>query len=254
MAARNDGAQGRVALARRVADVAHLGRHFRGGAWRFDQCGLLLRSVRQPAGESRRRKLFHPACFRHARHVSRRTGESRRRRLGHDRNDFRLFDRQYGHDRHIHDSVDEAGRLFGREGRRNRSRGWGQRTTDAAGHGRGGVPDRGVCRHYLRRSRQARLPAGVPHLWRAILYRRYRGGQAGAARPATVVNRSDPPFTAARADDRLRHDHLERRRLLGHRLDQDCVRRRGNLGARRNAARSLCGAGPLQSEACGPCA
>ena len=63
-------AQGRVALARRLADVAHLGGHLRRRARRLDQRGVPVRAVRQPAGEGRRRKLFHPARLRHARHLS----------------------------------------------------------------------------------------------------------------------------------------------------------------------------------------
>ncbi len=38
----------------------------------------------------------------------------------------------------------------------------------------------------------------------------------------------------------LRHHHPERHRLLRHRLDQDRIRRRGELGARHRAARGLC--------------
>ncbi len=66
------------------------------------------------------------------------------------------------------------------EGRRDRVRRRRQRPVDAAGDGRGGVPDRRICRHHLRRSGQARLPAGVPHLRRAVLHRRYRGREARA--------------------------------------------------------------------------
>ncbi len=51
---------------------------------------------------------------------------------------------------------------------------------------------------------------------------------------------------AARADDRLRHHHLERRRLLGHRLDQNRIRRRGILDSRLRPACHLCRDDALQ--------
>ena len=44
--------------------------HLRRRARRLDQLRVLLRAVRQPAGEGRRRKLFHPARLLDARHSS----------------------------------------------------------------------------------------------------------------------------------------------------------------------------------------
>ena len=192
---------------------------------------VLFGSLLEKAGAG---NYFIQLAFAHARHLSRRPGQGRRRRLRHDRHDLRLLDRQYRDDRHLHHPADEARRLFGGEGRRHRMRRRRQRPADAAGDGRRRLPDRRICRHHLRRGRQARLPAGVPDLRRAVLHRRHRGGE-GWACAACRARRTAPIHAcgAARADDDLRHHHPERRRLLRHRLDQDGVRRGGELGARR---------------------
>ena len=73
--------------------------------------------------------------------------------VGPDRHDLRLVGRQRRHHRHLHHPADEARRLFAGEGRRDRMRGRRQRPADAAGDGRGRVPDGRVCRHHLCRGR-----------------------------------------------------------------------------------------------------
>ena len=88
-----------------------------------------------------------------ARTIPRRPGQGRGGVVGHDRHDLRLVGRQRGHHRHLHDPADEARRLLGGQGRRDRMRGRRQRPVDAAGDGRGRVPDGRVCRHHLCRGR-----------------------------------------------------------------------------------------------------
>ena len=68
-------------------------------------------------------------------------------------------------------------------------------------------------------------------------------GLKGLPRSSTGA---DASCVVARADDDLRHHHLERHRLLGHRLDQSRLRRRRHLDSRRRAARDLSRADALQ--------
>ncbi len=173
-----DGASRLVAVARGVAFLADLRRRVRRRARRLDQLHLPVRAVRRAAGEGGRRQLFHPALVRAARQVPRRAGEGRGGVVGPDRHDLRLVGRQRRHHRHLHDPADEARRLSGGEGRRDRMRGRRQRPADAAGDGRGRVPDGRVCRHHLCRGLQARVPAGGPDLRRAVLCGR-SGGREG---------------------------------------------------------------------------
>ena len=175
LSARPDGAQRLVNLARRLAFLAHLRGRVRRRARRLDQLHLPVRAVRRAAGKGRRRQLLHPGRVFAARPIPRRSGESRRRFLRHDRHDLRLLGRQRRDHRHLHDPADEARRLPGGEGRRDRMRGRRQRPADAARDGRRGVPDGRVCRHHLCGGLQARVPAGAADLRRAVLRGRSRG-------------------------------------------------------------------------------
>ena len=80
---------------------------------------------------------------------ARRAGQGRRRRLGHERPLFRLLHRQHRDHGHLHHPPDEAHRLSRRESRRRRGRFLDQRSADAAGDGRGGLPDLRVHRRQL---------------------------------------------------------------------------------------------------------
>ena len=84
---------------------------------------LPVRAVRLAAREGRRRQLLHQGRVRAARPHARRPGQGRGRLVGDDGDDLRLVGRQRRDLRHVHDPADEARRLHGGEGRRDRSRG-----------------------------------------------------------------------------------------------------------------------------------
>ena len=118
--ARRDPAQGHLAVEGRLALLAVDRRRLRRRGRRVGELHLPVRAVRLAAGEGRRRQLFHQGRVRVPRPHARRPRQGRRRVVGDDGDDLRVVGRQRRHLRHVHDPADEARRLHGGKGRRDR--------------------------------------------------------------------------------------------------------------------------------------
>ncbi len=234
-----DRAQGHLAQQGGVPLLAHHRGCVRRRAGSVGELHLPVRAVRVAAREGRRRQLFHQGRVRPARAHARRTGQGRRRVVGPDGHDLRLVGRQRRHLRNVHDPADEARRLLGGKGRRDRGRRRRRRPDHAAGHGRRGVPDGGVRRRPLFGDRQERVPAGDHLVHRALLHRPSRGLQGGHLRHPDPRELFAVASAGRRPDDDRGRRHRRERRLLRAGMAQAAARQRGDVGRARAARRRL---------------